>query len=299
MPSKLREKNHDDRNVLRPIKLCGSHQVVFQPIWKELSLRSHQVTVITPSPLKDPKLTNLTEIDLTKYKDCPLNFGKTFVQGLSNINQDELSDSQVQRLIKDSKVEFDVAIIEFLLPTMVAFGHRFKCPVIGITSLDGTLLDHDIMGNPTHPILNPESTLKFIANPTFFQKVYSVLCSILRKLTSYIILQNEDQVIAKFFGPGYPPLSEMAANIDLFFINVNPAFHNVRPTVPAVIHIGGAMNIQPPKFLSKIIDENDALRILKYGRHVHVPDDGTVFAFFGADSPGTVHRFDCSLVSGM
>ncbi|GJQ75388.1 hypothetical protein Trydic_g23564 [Trypoxylus dichotomus] len=249
-----------------------SHQVVFQPIWKELSLRGHQVTVITPSPLKDPKLTNLTEIDLSytfslvqgkykfwddlaKYKDYPLNFGKTFVQGLSNINQDELSDSQVQRLIKDSKVEFDVAIIEFLLPTMVAFGHRFKCPVIGITSLDGTLLGHDIMGNPTHPILNPESTLKFIANPTFFQKVYSVLYSILRRLTSYIILQNEDQVIAKFFGPGYPPLSEMAANIDLFFMNVNPAFHNVRPTVPAVIHIGGAMNIQPPKSLPKDIQE--------------------------------------------
>lgn len=42
-----------------------SHQVIFQPIWKELSLRGHKVTVITPNPLKDPTLTNLTEIDIS------------------------------------------------------------------------------------------------------------------------------------------------------------------------------------------------------------------------------------------
>lgn len=31
-----------------------SHHQVFQPIWKELSLRGHQVVVVTPYPLKDP-----------------------------------------------------------------------------------------------------------------------------------------------------------------------------------------------------------------------------------------------------
>lgn len=43
-----------------------SHQSVFQPIWRELSLRGHKVTVITPNPLKDPSLTNLTEIDMSE-----------------------------------------------------------------------------------------------------------------------------------------------------------------------------------------------------------------------------------------
>lgn len=31
-----------------------SHHQVFQPIWKELSLRGHQVVVVTPYPLKEP-----------------------------------------------------------------------------------------------------------------------------------------------------------------------------------------------------------------------------------------------------
>ncbi|KAF5275158.1 hypothetical protein FQA39_LY18665 [Lamprigera yunnana] len=42
-----------------------SHQVPFQPIWKELSLRGHQVTTITTDPVKDPSLVNLKEIDLS------------------------------------------------------------------------------------------------------------------------------------------------------------------------------------------------------------------------------------------
>lgn len=31
-----------------------SHHQVFQPIWRELSLRGHEVVVITPYPLKEP-----------------------------------------------------------------------------------------------------------------------------------------------------------------------------------------------------------------------------------------------------
>ncbi|KAK9746316.1 UDP-glucoronosyl and UDP-glucosyl transferase [Popillia japonica] len=249
-----------------------SHQVVFQPIWKELSLRGHQVTVITPSPLKDPQLTNLTEIDVNftyglleqKYKtsetmnelkDEPLKFGKFFAQLLSWINEDELSDPQVQRLIQDPDAEFDLVIVEFLLPTMIAFGHRFNCPVIAITSLDATILGQDIMGNPTHPVLNPEYSLKFNRNPTYLQKVYSVLYSVLRRIVSIFFLRAEDQIVEKYFGPGYPPISELTDNVAMFFMNVNPAFHNVRPTVPAVIHIGGNMNIKPPQKLPEDIQQ--------------------------------------------
>lgn len=43
-----------------------SHQVMFQPVWKELSLRGHNVIAITPNPLRDESLTNLTEVDISK-----------------------------------------------------------------------------------------------------------------------------------------------------------------------------------------------------------------------------------------
>lgn len=246
-----------------------SHQVVYQPIWKELSLRGHQVTVITPNPLKDPTLTNLTELStefmyslietkfrftetLTELRNRPLEFLRFFGRALSIANEDQLSDPQVQRLLNDENAHFDLVIFEYFLPTMVAFTHRFKCPAIAIMSLDGSLSGYDMMGNPTHPVLNPDSPLRFNVPLTFTQRVASVIYSILRRINFEFIKLEEDQVIAKYFGEDYPPLSELLKNVDMFFVNANPAFHNIRPTVPAVIHIGGSMNIKPPKQLPDV-----------------------------------------------
>lgn len=58
-----------------------SHQVMFQPIWKELSLRGHEVTVVTPNPLNDPTLTNLTEIDISFVYDA-MNTLSTEISGV-------------------------------------------------------------------------------------------------------------------------------------------------------------------------------------------------------------------------
>lgn len=59
-----------------------SHQIVFQPIWRELSLRGHQVTVLTPNPIHDQSLTNLTEIDLSFTYKTLKKFKEKASQGL-------------------------------------------------------------------------------------------------------------------------------------------------------------------------------------------------------------------------
>src|SRR5699024_6098381 len=93
-----------------------SHQIVYQAIWKELSLRGHNVVVITPNPLNDTTLGNLTEIDVefsykfvnrTEVEDV---FGKE-VNMLENLDAmfsylgavagAQLQSSQVQKLILD------------------------------------------------------------------------------------------------------------------------------------------------------------------------------------------------------
>ncbi|XP_022903760.1 UDP-glucosyltransferase 2-like [Onthophagus taurus] len=242
-----------------------SHQVVYQPIWKELSLRGHQVTAITSNPLNDASLSNLTEIDtsfvyklidekykfgetLDRLKDDTLKFAKYFLNLLSSMSEEQLASDQVQELI-NSDANFDLVIAEFLLPTHLAFSHRFNCPLIAITSLDASLPGHDSVGNPSHPVLNPDSLLQFNGDLTFLQRVTSTIYNIIRRITFESVKSKEDEIVAKYFGEGYPPLTEIIDRIDMFFMNVNPAFHNLRPTVPAVVHIGGGMNIRPPKKL--------------------------------------------------
>lgn len=42
-----------------------SHNLVYRTIYKELSLRGHEIVAFTPDPIKDPKLTNIKEIDMS------------------------------------------------------------------------------------------------------------------------------------------------------------------------------------------------------------------------------------------
>ncbi|KAJ8959692.1 hypothetical protein NQ318_021883 [Aromia moschata] len=60
-----------------------SHQIVYTPLWKELSLRGHNVTVITTNPVRDPKLVNLTEIDI--------HFVYTYFANISKIGENTLT----------------------------------------------------------------------------------------------------------------------------------------------------------------------------------------------------------------
>lgn len=123
----------------------NSHQTFFNAIWKELSLRGHKVTLISPLPLRDPTLTNLTEIDTSfLYKIlAEINISKQFSKGNSLWNSHiamknlmehlmdlTLSNNEVKELIK-SEEEFDVIILEARHSLGFAFGERFKAPVIG------------------------------------------------------------------------------------------------------------------------------------------------------------------------
>ncbi|XP_031328821.1 UDP-glucuronosyltransferase 2B19-like [Photinus pyralis] len=251
-----------------------SHQVVFQPIWKELSLRGHEVTVLTPNPLNDRSLTNLTEIDLsfayeivrsgnlqgTLQKDIPI---KTIVQSyfklFGEVVKAELEHSEVQALIRDQSKSFDLVIVEYMHPTFTALSARFKCPWVGITSLGAILPVYDNIGNPSHPVLNPDILLPFTGGLGLYERLVSVYYSVwFRYFYYYHIVPDQDQVVKKYIGEDLPYLGDIEKTISLLFLNVNPILHPIRPNVPSVIELG-KMHIRTksplPKDLQQSLDK--------------------------------------------
>lgn len=122
-----------------------SHQCVFQPIWEELSLRGHQVTVLSPNPLKNPKLTNLTEIDLgftydilkKQSLDEGMKKNKFLIEVLlfvsdimKTILSSEMESKEVQQLLNDGE-KFDLILVEAISPVLYGASHKFKAPVVG------------------------------------------------------------------------------------------------------------------------------------------------------------------------
>ncbi|KAF2878851.1 hypothetical protein ILUMI_27315 [Ignelater luminosus] len=251
-----------------------SHQIAFRPLWRELSLRGHQLTVLTTDPMNDKSLTNLTEIDLhfsyelwnqrlgdliNKGHDNPLKFIELMLNTSSAVIELQLQHKDVQALIHNETQHFDLLMNEFLFPTMFAFSERFKCPTIAMTSLDAPNGVYQIVGNPTHPVVNPDVVLPFTGKLNFFERVISVLYNLVSRYYYNSLLPKEDLVVEKYFGKGYPSLEEIPKRISMLFVNSDPIFHQIRATVPTVIQIRGGKHLAAskplPKDLKKYLDE--------------------------------------------
>lgn len=243
-----------------------SHQIVFQPIWKELSLRGHQVTILTPNPLNDPLLTNLTEIDLSFSYETWNNYSietlgtqehsssleiKKLSEAYLATTKAQLSHPAVLELIKNGKEnQFDLLLVEFLWPNMYAFKDVFKCPMVGVSSLGLTGTANEAIGNPSNPALDPEFTLPFSTNLSFKERVISTIFKVLFKVGTIVSLRPKMEVIKqKYFG-NIRRLEDIAKDVSLVIVNSNLALHNVKPQVPGFIDISG-IHIQKPQPLPK------------------------------------------------
>lgn len=239
-----------------------SHQIVFRPLWKELSRRGHHVTLLTTNPMNDSSLVNITEVDwryaydlwntkhnvaemMSNYQSNLLNVADRFVDMMSDIVDQELSHPQVQSLIRDPDTKFDLVMVEYLYPSMSVLSERFKCPFIGVVPLDALGIFHEAIGNPTNPSLYPDFMLPFSGSLSFAERlVSSAFWLWIRYFFKYKIFPRDDSIIRKHFGSNVPPMHEMHKKMSMLFINTNPVFHNVRPTVPTTINIGGGTHLQ-------------------------------------------------------
>lgn len=123
-----------------------SHQQGFVNICKELSLRGHQVTIITPNPLRDENLKNLREIDVShlynhiagkKVENIWLSdrflisilFDQQQISGF--FAEVILKTKAVQDLLKNDEEHFDIILLESHVRVFFAFGEKYKAPIIG------------------------------------------------------------------------------------------------------------------------------------------------------------------------
>ncbi|KAK5638283.1 hypothetical protein RI129_012578 [Pyrocoelia pectoralis] len=250
-----------------------SHQIAFQPLWRELSLRGHQVTTLTTDSMNDPELTNLTEIDLnfsydawtSTLSDFVKSTQTNFIKGIGmttftiqEFSRLQLEYSEVQRLIR-SDASFDLVIVEYHTPSMFAFAERFSCPHIGVLSLDPPSSTLKSIGHPVHPVLYPDFMLSFTGHSTLLERLKSVAYSTFAEMLYYHYLYSiQQQHVERFFGSNYSSLKEIAKNASLFFMNTDPVFHKVKPLLPNVIQIGGGSYRIPtgvlPHHLMKLLD---------------------------------------------
>ncbi|VEN46990.1 unnamed protein product [Callosobruchus maculatus] len=245
-----------------------SHQCVFQPIWKELSLLGHQVTVITPNPLKDPTLVNLTEIDVSKAnyqimqkhgfqffmaKEQPVHLK---IQKIFELNYElantVLSDKRFIEVYNNSGVKFDLIIAQtYISPILYAVAAKLQVPFVGVASMGGWIGSHYALGNPNPPSLYSEMFLPYHGRMNFSERFRSTLYYLWsRYYLNFEALPKCDQIARKYLGNDIPYIQDIEKNMSLLLLTTNPILYEPRPNVPTVISME-QMHIKPVKPLPK------------------------------------------------
>lgn len=246
-----------------------SHQFVLQPIYRELSLRGHNVIAMTVYPMNDPSLSNLTEIDwirshylmtevfqLTRRAQEERHTAELLeytIRVFRNLTDEQFLHPEVQDLLKDSKRKFDLVILESLAFPFYFFAEKYDCPVVLLGSMPLQTHNLNRMGVPDHPVLYPDANLGFTSNLTFFQRIWSVVYSF---WFDYQIRWNYigsiNPTATERFGLHDSTIEEVERTRISLFIEIRiPVFHPSRALVPNTISVNG-LHVETGKSLPPV-----------------------------------------------
>lgn len=246
-----------------------SHQIAFRPIWKELSLRGHHVTLITTDPIKNSSLTNLTEIDVhaetyhiwrssgivrfMQQKETqrnPIAMIRKYLKVFTDLGDVIMEQKEVQQLLRDD-ADFDLVITEPLVSVGLGFADLYKSKLILVTSLEAPSYLHEVMGNPTHPLLYPEAALPFVPN-TYLKRIRAVISRLFQISFRPIYSDHHTKMLRRHFGEGVSSVSEILDKTNMVFVNVNTIFGGARPVTPSTIYFGGGFHFEPENPLPEV-----------------------------------------------
>ncbi|CAH1993754.1 unnamed protein product [Acanthoscelides obtectus] len=231
--------------------------------------------MVTPNPLRDKSLVNLTEIDVSSIvevlpssKSIEFTMSKdththeimiAFYDLSERIQEAVFQNREFQKLYKDPNAKFDLLIAEALHPGMYSLAGRFKVPVIGMSSLGVVIASHESVGNTFHPVLYPDMNLPYVGELSLMEKLYST-CFTLWSLYyyNYHVIPRADQISRKYLGDRLPYLGDIGRNVSILLTNTNMAIYGARPYIPTVVPLG-FMHIEPlkplPEDLQSLLDD--------------------------------------------
>lgn len=179
----------------------------------------------------------------------------SFIELMRDWSEVILSHPQVQQLIKDPSFNFDLVFYEALSPVSLAFAYKYRCPAIGMASMDVPFMYHQAMGNPTHPLVSPDYNLKIedTENMSFFDRFTAVFSDFVGNVLVRVLFTPVlNDIHKKHFGEDFPDVYDLFNLTDIIFTTTNPIFNNIRPVNPNTFTIGGGLHIQKPKPLPNV-----------------------------------------------
>lgn len=266
-----------------------SHHIVFGAFTKALVENGHELVVATAFPMENPP-PNITQIDWSAVQDSwanMLNFSSkkdtaagilglmnAYISSMTGILDEELSHPEITDILQNpQKHKFDLVIAENHFISLFDFAKLLKVPLLVISSSDPSIIEHEAVGNYVHSVAAPLRVSASYGPMNFFERLSAVSIAITYSFAGIYMERSFKQVAVKHFGPNVRSMHEIAQDIDLLLINVNPAFGYVRPITPKTITLGFMHITEPkplPSDLQTYLDSSkNGVIYVSFGTNVH------------------------------
>lgn len=270
-----------------------SHVIPLQGLAKTLAGRNHEITFVSPFPLKE-QIPNYRDIKL-QYDDTDaaafvsqvtkepqsvsfLHMIKMMPQLLFHFGNETLQSSEVRQLMKEEK--FDLLITGFFFTDFgLGLADHFKCPSIVFGSGSFWTLNK-MVGNPMsvsavpHMMLGGQMTSFINRVKNVFANFFEMLMSEYMKYQCKQIYEyGSDRRLLRFgflfrfifsfnfpSSQGYISYEEAHNNVSLVLLNTHFSSGQVRPILPNLVEVGG---LQVKQKNSKLPEVK-----LQYKRHI-------------------------------
>uniref|UniRef100_A0A8D8WM44 UDP-glucuronosyltransferase n=1 Tax=Cacopsylla melanoneura TaxID=428564 RepID=A0A8D8WM44_9HEMI len=237
-----------------------SHQMPLLAIARALAERGHNLTVITPNPLTEPK-ANYTEIDVSfsyeywkpkSNKEQLIKLQKKMnhweiipiFQGFSKMIEIQLNSTPIQNFIKyidREKVKFDLVLYEDLMHTAY-LGILPKIgspPLITLLTLNLPCSLDDCFGSVCNPSYVPDLMTGFTNKMSFLERFENYMFS----LYMYIFINPkmfriQDDLALKYFGLTSHSTIQLVQNKSLILSTTSWLYQYPRPVYPYTINVG-------------------------------------------------------------
>ena len=201
--------------------------------------------------LSDPEQTLLTKLAeasepvMTGEDTNPLSVMIKMMNTTYNLNDNALSDPEIQKLIKDPNTRFDLVIVQPLINSETGYylAHRFKAPIaIWNTAQSHLPFISTAMGQPYNPSYVQFPMLGAIGQMTFFERVINTFASFMFEhvARNTFMISNANLVLDKHFpGEPRPDLLQLEKNASVAFSFGHPLIlDGLAPIVPNFVQLG-------------------------------------------------------------
>lgn len=242
-------------------------------IFKELAKKGHEVTMISPFPLKKP-VPNYKDIFIPELLADQTAMEEMFEEFLKNpqilsfegiqmmdnetkyFSEMVFQNKDFQNLVNSGE-KFDLVVLDlFYNDAHLVLGHLFDAPIISISTAGTNELVARATGNPMPYAYVPNKFLPFSDEMKFFERLFNAVVNFLIDFYQMGSTGHEE-MIRKYY-PDAPSMYELRRKVALVFSNSHFSYETPRPNVPNIINLGGC-HVRPPAELpadlKKILDD--------------------------------------------